>query len=514
MRKIPDKNLFRRVKKSKPEKDYDISKRTSRQLDRSEMADFVAHQQRILNTKGDESELAENWERFSNIPKHDSEQQEDYLRRLKAHMDQSNLTPEQMYLEDNKVTGSETVGLDENTHSDADSEGQQGETSLEGNSPSKAGHTELNANDQQMQVDAGAAHLDGQSPSGAGQATLSGEQVIDPQAGQASLAGQSAAGAGQATLSGEQAIDPQAGQASLAGQSAAGAGHATLAGDVVVDTQAGQASLKGSGAAKPDMATMQGAEVVDVLGGKASLQGQSPEQASFDQLQGMSQEEYDRLYQAGSASLQGRPEAKAGVASLEGSEEGRVGNSELEGRPEYLDQVGKASLDGVEKAPEKRTLLQSAQEKMRQRRAQTDLEGHAHIGQKVALRGREFGGIGSVLLADQALQGPGQAQLLAEQSVRRLQGKPLLEGKLAKADQITLKNRLSQSSQVQFDGGKIPTITDKNASKGAKNAAVPASDKLSSRFASRLEKKMAKIREQSADIVKERESLRYRNTDD
>ncbi len=282
----------------------------------------------------------------------------------------------------------------------------------------------------------------------------------------------------------------------------------------MVDTQAGQASLKGSGAAKPDMATMQGAEVVDVLGGKASLQGQSPEQASFDQLQGMSQEEYDRLYQAGSASLQGRPEAKAGVASLEGSEEGRVGNSELEGRPEYLDQVGKASLDGVEKAPEKRTLLQSAQEKMRQRRAQTDLEGHAHIGQKVALRGREFGGIGSVLLADQALQGPGQAQLLAEQSVRRLQGKPLLEGKLAKADQITLKNRLSQSSQVQFDGGKIPTITDKNASKGAKNAAVPASDKLSSRFASRLEKKMAKIREQSADIVKERESLRYRNTDD
>ena len=282
----------------------------------------------------------------------------------------------------------------------------------------------------------------------------------------------------------------------------------------MVDPQAGQVGLTGSGPANPDMTTMQGAEVVDVSGGEASLQGQSAEQASLDQLQGMSQEEYDRLHQAGSASLQGRPEAKAGVASLDGRAEAQVGDSKLEGRPEYLDQAGEASLDGADKAIKKQTLLQSAQEKMRQRRAQADLEGHEHIDQDVALQGRQLADAGSVLLAGQPLQGPSQAQLLAEQSVPRLQGQSLLEGKLAKADQITLKNRLAQSSQVQLNGENTPEKSDKSLSEVVPKAPAAESDKLSSRLASRLAKKMSKIREQTADITEEREALQYRNTDD
>ncbi len=64
------------------------------------MADFVSHQQRIVSTKGEESELAENWDRFSNIPNLEPEQQNKPSRRLQARAGESVLTPEQTRLED------------------------------------------------------------------------------------------------------------------------------------------------------------------------------------------------------------------------------------------------------------------------------------------------------------------------------------------------------------------------------------------------------------------------------
>jgi len=584
-KKSLDKDLFKRVKKDQPNKAFDISEKSSRQLDRSETAEFVASQQRVVNTLGEESELAENWDRFSNTPKHPEEDPKKRQRRMTVRNDRTKPGAGQARMTGSKATHPGAVALGGDATNTSIS-AKQGQASLQGKGPKGASQDVLKGDErkgpdgpgeaqleggkaaaaQSAQLEgeetiarkAGMAGLEGRKESGPGQAwleggdadpqagyaSLQGEDKPDPKAGYASLDGQDDFApdatamandgyqdpqAGFAQLQGDEVVDPQAGHASLEGSQPAGPGHASLQGKQAVDPEAGYASLEGSGPRGPGSASLQGDESGDPQAGQASLQGGAEREASQDQLQGMSQEEWDKLHQAGHASLEGSDEAQAGNASLaggdeaqaghaslQGSAQAQAGNSSLEGRPDYMDRAGQASMQSAEPKTRQQVLME-AKEKMRRHKADANLQGSEYVEQNVALQGKEAKDpkVGQATLEGRGQQGPDQAQLKAEEHVERLQGQAILEGKLDTQDQVKLKGKLEKSiSRVQLDGKKAPKPVTKKAPEAPAPVAQAEPEKPKSRLASRLAQKMSKIREQSADITKESVELQHRNADD
>jgi len=524
-----DKELFKRVKNDQPNKAYDISDKSSRQLDRSETAEFVASQQRIVNTLGEESELAENWHRFSNAPKAGGDPAK-RQRRMQVRNDLRKSRAGNASLAGSKARHASAVGLDGQDANTQSISNRQGQASLQGKGPVAAKHDVLQAEEGQAPASAGQAQLEGREETGPGQAWLEGSEE-QTQAGYAQLHGDDSAEAkaGYASLDGQKSHtpdatamandgyqDPQAGFASLDGHQPAGPGHASLQGDEVADPQAGEASLQGNAPREAGMASLQGDETAAPQAGEASLQGAAEGQASQDQLQGMSQEEWDRLHQAGNASLEGGKEAQAGQASLQGSAEKQAGNSMLQGAPEDIGHSAQAQMQPNEPKTRQQILME-AKEKMRRHRANANLQGRDRVEQNVALQGKEYAAatMGQASLEGRADKGPDQAQLKAEESVERLQGQAILEGKLDSQDQVKLKGKLAKSiSKVQLDGIKPVVATTNKLSAEPSPDAKPAAEKPTSRLASRLAQKMSKIREQSADISKESEELQHRNADD
>ncbi|HCH25557.1 MAG TPA: hypothetical protein DE179_14805 [Oceanospirillaceae bacterium] len=522
-----DKELFKRVKNDQPNKAYDISDKSSRQLDRSETAEFVASQQRIVNTLGEESELAENWHRFSNAPKAGGDPAK-RQRRMQVRNDLRKSRAGNASLAGSKARHASAVGLDGQDANTQSISNRQGQASLQGKGPVAAKHDVLQAEEGQAPASAGQAQLEGREETGPGQAWLEGSEE-QTQAGYAQLHGDDSAEAkaGYASLDGQKSHtpdatamandgyqDPQAGFASLDGHQPAGPGHASLQGDAVVDPQAGEASLQGNAPREAGMASLQGDETAAPQAGEASLQGAAEGQASQDQLQGMSQEEWDRLHQAGNASLEGDKEAQAGQASLQGGAEKQAGNSMLQGEPE---DIGRSAQMQANEPKTRQQILMEAKEKMRRHRANANLQGRDCVEQNVALQGIEHAAatMGQASLEGRADRGPDQAQLKAEESVERLQGQAILEGKLDSQDQVKLKGKLAKSiSKVQLDGIKPVVATTNKLSAEPSPDAKPAAEKPTSRLASRLAQKMSKIREQSADISKESEELQHRNADD
>ena len=559
-KKSVDKELFKRVKKDQSNKAYEISDKSSRQLDRSETAEFVSSQQRIVNTLGEESELAENWDRFSNTPKRAEKEEFKRQRRLKARKGSAISGASKTRMVGSKATRPDAVALGADDESDVSKAAQMGQASLHGKGPKGAGQDVLKGDDRKAPAAAGEAQLEGRKEAGAQFAHLEAEEIIERKAGMAGLEGREEFGPGQAwlegsdadpqagyaqfrgdarpdpkvgyasldgqddsapdatamandeyqdpqagfaQLQGEEVVDPQAGYASLDGKQPTGPGHAALHGEEAVDPEAGHASLEGNGPAGPGMASLQGEVSGDPQAGEASLQGKAERLASQDQLQGMSQEEYERLHHAGHA-------------SLEGSAEVQAGNSSLEGRPDYIDRVGQASMQGEEPKTRQQVLME-AQAKMRRHKANASLEGSEYVEQNVALEGEEAEDpkMGQATLQGRGQQGPDQAQLKAEEHVERLQGQAILDGKLDTQDQVKLKGKLEKSiAKVKLDGKKAPSQPSKKAPKAAPPVAETAPQKPASRLASRLAQKMSKIREQSADITKESEELQHRNADD
>ena len=227
-------------------------------------ADFVASQKRTSNTKGKESELAADWQRFSdadaiNVAKLNSQpsgkSNAHPTASLKSKVDQ--LSPAQRaqieahkLAQKNAASPSSTSLVSESTDqhsavdkakldglrpsSSADTEPET--TNFEGSKPAGAGQADLG---EHVPQGAGQADLGDHVPQGAGQADL-GDHV--PQgAGQADLGDHVPQGPGQADM-GEH-IDGTAGLANLKGEQLAGVGQADMGHHV--DGQAGFAALEG-----------------------------------------------------------------------------------------------------------------------------------------------------------------------------------------------------------------------------------------------------------------------------
>ena len=233
-----DKSLFKRVSSTKKANKIALPERVAEVNKHQHNADFVASQKRTSNTKGKESELAADWQRFSdadaiNVAKLNSQpsgkSNAHPTASLKSKVDQ--LSPAQRaqieahkLAQKNAASPSSTSLVSESTdqHSAVD------KAKLDGLRPSSSADTEPET-----------TNLGGSKPAGAGQADL-GEHV--PQgAGQADLGDHVPQGPGQADM-GEH-IDGTAGLANLKGEQLSGAGQADMGHHV--DGQAGFAALEG-----------------------------------------------------------------------------------------------------------------------------------------------------------------------------------------------------------------------------------------------------------------------------
>ncbi len=259
-----DKSLFKRVSSTKKANKIALPERVAEVNKHQHNADFVASQKRTSNTKGKESELAADWQRFSdadaiNVAKLNSQpsgkSNAHPTASLKSKVDQ--LSPAQRaqieahkLAQKNAASPSSTSLVSESTDqhsavakakldglrpsSSADSEPET--TNFEGSKPAGAGQADLGEHAPQG---AGQADLGEHVPQGAGQADL-GDHV--PQgAGQADLGDHVPQGPGQADM-GEH-IDGTAGLAKLKGEQLAGVGQADMGHHV--DGQAGFAALEG-----------------------------------------------------------------------------------------------------------------------------------------------------------------------------------------------------------------------------------------------------------------------------
>ena len=233
-----DKSLFKRVSSTKKANKIALPERVAEVNKHQHNADFVASQKRTSNTKGKESELAADWQRFSdadaiNVAKLNSQpsgkSNAHPTASLKSKVDQ--LSPAQRaqieahkLAQKNAASPSSTSLVSESTdqHSAVD------KAKLDGLRPSSSADTEPET-----------TNFEGSKPAGAGQADL-GEYV--PQgAGQADLGDHVPQGPGQADM-GEH-IDGTAGLANLKGEQLAGVGQADMGHHV--DGQAGFAALEG-----------------------------------------------------------------------------------------------------------------------------------------------------------------------------------------------------------------------------------------------------------------------------
>ena len=259
-----DKSLFKRVSSTKKANKIALPERVAEVNKHQHNADFVASQKRTSNTKGKESELAADWQRFSdadaiNVAKLNSQpsgkSNAHPTATLKSKVDQ--LSPAQRaqieahkLAQKNAASPSSTSLVSESTDqhsavakakldglrpsSSADSEPET--TNFEGSRPDGAGQADLG---DHVPQGAGQADLGEHVPQGAGQADL-GEHA--PQGvGQADLGDHVPQGPGQADM-GEH-IDGTAGLAKLKGEQLAGVGQADMGHHV--DGQAGFAALEG-----------------------------------------------------------------------------------------------------------------------------------------------------------------------------------------------------------------------------------------------------------------------------
>ena len=271
-----DKSLFKRVSSTKKANKIALPERVAEVNKHQHNADFVASQKRTSNTKGKESELAADWQRFSdadaiNVAKLNSQpsgkSSAHPTASLTSKVDQ--LSPAQRaqieahkLAQKNAASPSSTSLVSESTDqhsamakakldglrpsSSADSEPET--TNFEGSKPAGAGQADLGEHAPQgagqadlgehMPQESGQADLGDHVPQGAGQADL-GDHV--PQgAGQADLGDHVPQGPGQADM-GEH-IDGTAGLAKLKGEQLAGVGQADMGHHV--DGQAGFAALE------------------------------------------------------------------------------------------------------------------------------------------------------------------------------------------------------------------------------------------------------------------------------
>jgi hypothetical protein len=322
-----NKDVFKRASSTKEPREFIISERTKSANKYQAAADFVASQKRTSNTKGQESELSKDWDRFSYKGSGSS---------VAAPATKSNIQdkPKQR-----KLSPAQRAQVE--AHMRAQKKALTPASTLMTSEASSDGPAESNLK------------LEGVKPSGAGSARLLGEEGSDTGAGNAAMGHQAGAKVGSASLGVGATAAVDAGNANMGHQAGAKVGSASLGVGATADVDAGNANMGHQAGAKAGSASLEGAVTADVDAGNANM-GHHADTTAGNAAMG-----HHTDVKSGSASLEGGAtaevdagnahmghyaDAKAGAASLDGKKIRAAGHADM--GHHVGGRVSSASLDG------------------------------------------------------------------------------------------------------------------------------------------------------------------------
>jgi hypothetical protein len=237
-----NKDLFKRVLNTKKTREYTVSEPTESTNKYQAEADFVASQKRISNTKGQESELAKDWDRFY------------------AKGDRKTAQPNA-----NSATPAKTRKLTAAQRSQIEAYNLSQKKALSSTSASIVSEASSNA------PAASQAKLEGRRPSGVGSASLPGEEYNAGSAGQAQMGHHADAKAGAASLTGEDVSELAAGHAKMGHHVDGNAGFARLEGDEPTEVEVGNVAMGHHTGVNAEFVTLEGEASSEMGAGNAAM---------------------------------------------------------------------------------------------------------------------------------------------------------------------------------------------------------------------------------------------------
>ena len=237
-----NKDLFKRVLNTKKTREFTVSEPTESTNKYQAEADFVASQKRISNTKGQESELAKDWDRFY------------------AKGDRKTAQPNA-----NSATPAKTRKLTPAQRSQLEAYNLSQKKALSSTSASIVSEASSNA------PAASQAKLEGRRPSGVGSASLPGEEYSAGSAGQAQMGHHADAKAGAASLTGEDVSELAAGHAKMGHHVDGNAGFARLEGDEPTEVEVGNVAMGHHTGVNAEFVTLEGEAGSEMGAGNAAM---------------------------------------------------------------------------------------------------------------------------------------------------------------------------------------------------------------------------------------------------
>ena len=237
-----NKDLFKRVLNTKKTREFTVSEPTESTNKYQAEADFVASQKRISNTKGQESELAKDWDRFY------------------AKGDRKTAQPNA-----NSATPAKTRKLTPAQRSQLEAYNLSQKKALSSTSASIVSEASSNA------PAASQAKLEGRRPSGVGSASLPGEEYSAGSAGQAQMGHHADAKAGAASLTGEDVSELAAGHAKMGHHVDGNAGFARLEGDEPTEVEVGNVAMGHHTGVNAEFVTLEGEADYEMGAGNAAM---------------------------------------------------------------------------------------------------------------------------------------------------------------------------------------------------------------------------------------------------
>jgi len=319
------KDLFQRVSSTKKTREFTISERTKSTNKHQAAADFVASQTRTFNTKGQESELAKDWDRFST-------------------KDVKSASKESLSAKTSEKPKARKLNSAQRAQIEAHKLAQK--RALRSTSTSVTSET------SSIEPVAPKAELEGRRPSGAGFASIEGKEFDELAVGQADMGHHVDGRVGSASLEGKEFDELAAGQADMGHHVDGRAGLASLEGKEFDESAAGKADMGHHADGQAGLASLEGKEFDESAAGKADMGHHVDGQAGLASLEG---KEFGELA-AGQADLGHHAGAKAGAASLEGiAPEAEAGTVDMG----HHDGVRSASMGLSEQAERSRLVGQA-----------------------------------------------------------------------------------------------------------------------------------------------------------
>ena len=311
-----NKDLFKRVLNTKKTREYTVSEPTESTNKYQAEADFVASQKRISNTKGQESELAKDWDRFY------------------AKGDRKTAQPNA-----NSATPAKTRKLTAAQRSQIEAYNLSQKKALSSTSASIVSEASSNA------PAASQAKLEGRRPSGVGSASLPGEEYNAGSAGQAQMGHHADAKAGAASLTGEDVSELAAGHAKMGHHVDGNAGFARLEGDEPTEVEVGNVAMGHHTGVNAEFVTLEGETGAEMGAGNAAM-GHHAEVGAGNAVMGHHAE-----VDAGNAAMGHHAEVGAGNAAMGHHTDVQAAPVGLYGETEHQAAVTQANM-GHQKSKE------------------------------------------------------------------------------------------------------------------------------------------------------------------